>query len=93
MEIPVQIRPSSQRTYEEAIEEGFWSLVDDENHAKRNTSSRLTSESSIPAMEILFRKIVLKMKRALGSDRSDEYLFNRVANISNFLKGIYYEGV
>ncbi|XP_050301943.1 neprilysin-4-like [Anthonomus grandis grandis] len=87
MEVPVQFRPHRSPSYEDAIEEGFFKMAT----TNRRTNGTLRSYGkTLTSMEILLRKLVLKLKRILGSDRSDEYLFERVANISNFLVGVYY---
>ncbi|CAG9772732.1 unnamed protein product [Ceutorhynchus assimilis] len=88
MEIPVQFRPTASQSYEDAIEEGFIQMAQAQN---KSNNGRLRS-ATISSMELLFRKMVLKLKRVLGSNRSDAYIFDRVANISNFLIGIYHGG-
>ncbi|XP_066251492.1 endothelin-converting enzyme 1-like [Euwallacea similis] len=86
MEIPVQFRPAYDRSYDKAIEEGFKNL--------ESSSNRLSNakEKSIPAMEVLLRNLSLKLNRIFGNRVNDEEIFVKVANISNFLKGIYYGG-
>ncbi|XP_066153912.1 neprilysin-11-like [Euwallacea fornicatus] len=86
MEIPVQFRPDYDQSYERAIEEGFKNLESSPNRLSN------IEEKSIPAMEVLLRNISLKLNRIFGNCVSDEEIFVKVANISNFLKGIYYGG-
>ncbi|KAL1500832.1 hypothetical protein ABEB36_006264 [Hypothenemus hampei] len=81
MEIPTQFRPMLSQTYEEAIEKSF--IV------KANQKEKLTSyKVEVSAMEILLRQLVLKMKKTLGSSRSDSVLYDSVANVYSFLTGI-----
>lgn len=89
MGIPVQFRPRRSESYEDAIEEGFVTMANQSTQRIENRSTTTT----ISAMELLLRNLVKKIKRVLGSDRSDEHIFERVANISNFMKGIYFGGV
>jgi len=91
VDIPSQFRPVHAPSYEEAIEEGFKAMLDQ----SETVSTRLVDiqTTTISPMEVLLRSLSLKIKRSLGSHVDDEYLFEKVSNISSFLAGIYNGGV
>ncbi|XP_060533309.1 neprilysin-4-like [Cylas formicarius] len=79
MDLPSQIR-SNVETYDDIISRGFFEL----SKRSRNTDATLSP------FELFLRRVALKLNKVFGRAASDASIFEKVANISNFLVGIYY---
>ncbi|KAF7285786.1 hypothetical protein GWI33_009970 [Rhynchophorus ferrugineus] len=83
--IPDQFRPMYPESYDEAIKEGFHDFA-----TKNNNRASLAADDGY--FEIFLKKLVKKLNRDLGSWETEQYIIQKVSEISSFMNGFYNGG-